>query len=750
MEYARPFAALVILLAGACSLLPAQENGSQDPAPLTQADSKVTPPSINAPASGVAQSKSSSATVLPVRSVIEVKASAIQNNFDVTVPHHFTSEEVLSSAGTWGDFTRYLELLPGVVWNSDITNDIYVRGGNPLENLFVVDGIEVPNINHIAREGTTGGFTSMLDTSSVQSVDMYPGIYDVRYSSRLSSLIEIHTRSNPSLRQEKELHLGISGAGGLLHGPVGKHGSMLLSAHRGLLDRMTDDIGINGVPVYTNGFGKLEWSPGNRDHFSLISLNGADSIDITPQPCDPGVTLGVQTQYAGVRSTYGFAWQHTHSARGLSTLSSSYFDQRQTIGQQEQSPVSGPWEVCISTYKTRSVYDERTRDRGAYLNYELQLSRGDWVFSMGSNGRLLQVDYAVAQPLGQQSPFSTDPAWTDADSFKRNFLTGQAAVYAQASGRIGDRLTVLIGARHESYALTGSHALNPRASLSFRINAHQTLSASWQRLSQLPPVIQLLSYPENSRLGTTSVEQVSTGAELWNGRYGTISATAYRKNYSNEPVSIEYPSLMLANMVDLLAQQFAWLPLKGGGWGHTQGLEITTRTHWRDRIRFMGSLAYSRTHYAAADGVLRPGNFDFPLVGNGIITGNLPFRLQMSVRDTYASGRPYTPFNFPLSIEQSRPIYDLARVNAWRGPAYNRVDVDLNRTFRFGATSLVVNGGVNNVFDRPNFLGFAWESNCHGTVDLYCGWTRNAIPGIPMAKATQMPRFPSAGVRFIF
>jgi hypothetical protein len=62
------------------------------------------------------------------------------------MPYHVTQSEVLAAAGTWGDFSRFLQLLPGVVWNTDVSNDVLVRGGNPSENLYVVDGIEVPNI----------------------------------------------------------------------------------------------------------------------------------------------------------------------------------------------------------------------------------------------------------------------------------------------------------------------------------------------------------------------------------------------------------------------------------------------------------------------------------------------------------------------------------------------------------------------------------------------------------------------------
>lgn len=691
----------------------------------------------------------SSQVIAPVYSVIEVKATLDPISVGVAAPHHFTGEEVFTSAGTWGDFTRYLNLLPGVVWNSDATNDVIIRGGNPSENLFVIDGIEVPNINHMALEGSSGGFTSMLDTSSVQSIDMYPGVYDVRYTSRLSSLVDIHTRNPLGARRMSEINMGITGAGGLVQEPLGRRGAVLVSAHRSLLNAVTDDIGVNGVPTYTNGFAKAEWSPGNHDHFSLLSLNGGDSIDITPQPCDPGVTLGFQTQYGGVRSTYGFAWQHTHSARSLSTVTSSYSDQKQTIDQQEQTPVAGRTHWCIA-YTTQPAYDERTRDRTASLNYESQLNRGSWIFSMGSNARLLNINYAVAQTVGQQSPFSTDPTRTDVHSFHRNFLTGQTAFYGQASGRIGSRLTAVVGARPEFFALTASNALNPRASLSFRLSGHQTLSASWQRLSQLPPVIQLVSYPDNEHLGSISTEQFSVGADLWEGRNVRVDATVYRKNYSHEPVSTEYPTLMLANMVNLLGEQFVWLPLKDGGRGHTQGIEITARSHWGDRMQLMSSVAYSRAYYAAADGVLRPGNFDKPLVGNGMVTLRLPLGLQMSFRDTYASGRVYTPFNIPVSIEQARGIYDLTRVNAARGPAYNRIDADLNRSFKMRRTTLMVYGGVENMLDRINFFGYSWESHCKGKVGLYCGWTENAIPGVPMMEAKQMPRFPSAGIRLIF
>jgi hypothetical protein len=685
--------------------------------------------------------------VRPVQSTVEVNATS-----DVSTPYRVTQQEVLSSAGTWGDFSRYMQLLPGVVWNSDMSNDIMVRGGNPAENLYVVDGIEVPNINHLAVEGTTGGFTSMIDTTAIRSIDLQAGTYDASYSSRLSSLMEIRTRdAQPGVHSE-QLDLGISGAGGMVMRPIGSKGDMQISVHRSVLNLATNDIGINGVPIYTNGMAKFEWSPSSRDHLRALSINGGDSIDITPEPCDGGVTLDMQTQYDGLRSTDGLLWQHTHSSQTLSTITMSYSTQSQQIGQQvQQTPYVGNWIACKENpYQSQPIYSERTSDRMGTAKYALATSWNKWTYSIGASGQILSLDYAVNQPLGQKSPFNPDPTWTDADSFARSPLLGQGAAYVEVSGQVGASLNIMAAMREEVFGLTGTHAFEPRASLCFRLTERQSIKGTYSRSAQLAPSIDILSYPGNEHLKPIHVEQYSIGADLWRTGWMSLSAEAYHKRYFDEPVSTEYPSLMLANLVDTLGQQFVWLPLETGGWGGTEGVELLFRAHAKDRLQLLGSASYSRTRYAAADRILRPGNFDFPLVTNGMITARLPWKFQISVRDSYVTGRPYTPFNIPLSEQQDRGVYDLTKINALRGPAYNRLDADMNRDFHLFRGVLNIHGGVENALDRQNFLGYAWESNCGTNVGGYCGLNINAIDGIPETKVSQMPIFPSAGLRYGF
>jgi len=752
----RLFGALCALAFSACVDPVAWSQTSTPAATRPESSSPAAPmpapiPQSSATTNRAAANRSRVPAIAPVRATVYVDAQVEESATGEPAPYKVTRSAVLESAGTWGDFTRYLQLLPGVVWNTDLTNEAMVRGGNPTENLYVVDGIEVPNINHIALEGTTGGFASMIDTSAIARVDLKPGPYDPQYAGRLSSLIEIHTRGGDAAEPVRELDVGISGAGGLFEQPLGRQGEVLLTAHRSVLNLATNDIGINGVPVYVNGLGQMQWSPNIRNRIAAVSVTGDDTLDMTPQPCDGGVTLNVQTQYAGARSTEGAVWTHLYSARAFATLVVSRSDQGQNIGQQLQTAGDAGGAACWnSPIETTPVYSENSHDGITTVSYGMHLALGHVLLAAGGRGQAVTTNDAVDQPLGQQSPLNPSPAWTDADQFARALTTGVTGTYGEITAHVKTLWTLMGGAREETFSMTGSHAFEPSASLALRIGGHENVNVNWGRTAQLPPAIDILSYAGNGRLRPVRVEEYSVGSDLWHGSWATLHAETYRKRYSDEPVSTEYPSLMLANMVDMLGQ-FVWLPLRTGGFGETGGVEMLLRAHAGDRLELMGSTSYSRTRYAAGDGILRPGNFDFPLVGNGIVTARIGGGLQISIRDTYEEGRPYTPFNIPLSEAQSRGIYDLSRINALRGPAYNRADADLNRDFHIRRTVLNVRGGVENAFDRANFLGYAWMPNCHPRPSqTMCGENPNALPGVPETEVYQMPLFPSVMVRYTF
>jgi len=215
----------------------------------------------------------------------------------------FTPREVETSAGTFGDVTRYIQTLAGVVSDNDQRNDFLVRGGNPSENGFVIDNIEIPSINQLALSDSTGGLVSMLDASAVQKFDLHTDAYDSRFDQRLSSIVEISTRPTGDVENHNETEMGVAGTGGSITRPMGHNGSLFASGRASILQYFTNDIGMNGVPIYKNAFFRAEGRPDARNSWWGLSLAGIDSILMNPDKDDYAETNPFTIAYSGWRNT---------------------------------------------------------------------------------------------------------------------------------------------------------------------------------------------------------------------------------------------------------------------------------------------------------------------------------------------------------------------------------------------------------------------------------------------------------------
>ena len=711
----------------------------------TSGTSRADPTASPAPSPAGKDGKQETQTV--VHSVVQVNAEEQQTapNRNLQEPFHATAAEIQSSAGTYGDFSRYLQLFPGVVFNSDESDDVLVRGGNPIENLYLLDGFEVPNINHIAIGATTGGLVSMIDTASIDKIDFQTGGYDASYEERLSSVITIHTRELQTRQPHTEMDFGFVGAGGLREIPIMGNGSLLLAAHRSLLNLFTNNIGLNGVPIYTNTLVRGQWGPTEADSIMLDSLGGVDSIDITPEARDGDETNTIDTQYHGWRVTNGVRWRHVYSPRAFGTFTLSDSEQEQNIQQQDQlfNNVIPPGST-IATIPLTPVYSELTHDGTTNARYDGYLVlRPNLTLLVGASTHLNRIAYDVAQPNGEQSPLSSDPARSDATSFTPHFWTGDTGSYAQIT-YAPNRWTLSLGGRIQTFAFGGNTTATPRLSAAYAISTHMAIHASLGEYAQLAPFLDLTSFPQNRFLKPIRDRQIIAGMDLYRWNHGDIGIEAYQKNYTDYPVSTEYPSLSLANIVDTLGQEFIWIPMTSRGKGLTRGVELFGQMHLGSRLFTQANVAFARSLFSGLDNVLRPGNFDYPFVLNAAGSYHLNQRYEIDGRYEYTSGRPYTPFLLQASAMQNRPIYDLDQINALRGPVYSRLDFQVGRTFFLGPHRLVVYGGAENTFDRQNLLGYAWlpRYGARGKCD------RN--PSDCVSAQYQLGRFPNFGARYFF
>jgi hypothetical protein len=676
--------------------------------------------------------------------VTEVEVHARVGDSEIGEPFRTGGKEILSTAGSFGDIERFLQVLPGVVSTSDVTNEVVVRGGDPMENLFLIDGIEVPNINHMAVLGTTGGFGPMIDAAAVQGLTLYTGGYDALYPERLSSVIKIETLNPKHLSTHVEVDAGIQGVGGLIERQI-RGNDLLVSAHKGFL-QWFQSAGIGGLPAYQNELVRFRRSSPSGSQLTVLHVAGMDSVESDPCPLDPHATSNIDSQYSGWRETTGVEWQHVYSKSSFGIASVSDSEQIERVYQQDQS--AGPTNSLTYTAgcpnQAASVapplaYWQHSNEAFSNASYRFEWSGSRIAASAGSAFWLERPNYRIEQPIGTLSPYSVAPVRSDSTSFASGFSTGQSGTFAQLTIHPFSKLAFTAGGRAQTFALGGHATLTPRLSVRFDPNERVGFHVAFATYEQLPPYVYLLSYPQNRGMVPMRATHEIAGVDLNPGLGSQIRIEGYKKIYSNIPASSEYPAINLHDIVEMLGNQIVWMPMNSGGRGNASGIEVSDITRIGSRLTMRASVAYSRATFAGLDGVRRPSNYDLPWITNFAGIQRLGRGYELSARFGYATGRPYTPFDLSDSSAQNRAIYDVSRMNALRAPYFARFDAQLNKDFTKGGLHLQLYMGANNILNRANFMSYVWLPNA---------WISSTYID-PVYEIHQMPIIPNFGLRYI-
>jgi hypothetical protein len=653
----------------------------------------------------------------------EMKVIATQPESSEGFERKITSREVETAAGAFGDPSRFMQLLPGVVSDNDKFNDFIVRGGNSQETLFVVDNIEMPSINQLALSDTTGGFVSMIDNRAIGEMTLHTDTYDSKFDQRLSAVLEISTIKERKTSTHAEAEVGIAGAGGSLDRPWGSNGSMFLSERQSILHLVTKDIGFNGVPIYNNSLFRADKRVGEKNNLWGLSLTGVDSIKIHPSAHDAWETNPYDIAYQGWRNTTGINWQHVFSSRSFGVLSVSNSEQSQSLRENAQLLANA------------SIYAEDTRDGITTVKYDGTSQAKPWLtITGGVRGAIDRVDYRLNQPLGLQNPYSQSPAPMNATSFSHQIAPRTWAEYTQATVLLPKGIKIVAGQRYSQWSIVRGEAWTPKALLVVPILG-RLVHVGYAEYAQLPPMLYILSFNNNASLRPIRSRQITGGIEVVHYDHVRLTLEAYQKRYSDYPVAVKYPQLSLANITNTFGQAFLMFPMISTGRGVARGVEVGLEGKVSSRLNFTGAATYARSWYSGADGVLRRGSFDLPFVANIAANLRLGRTTVMSSRYSVASGRPYTPDNLALSTAQNRDVYDLTKINALRGPAYSRLDFRLEQSHSLGRGLFTWHVGLQNALGVKNFYSYEW---------------RPRATKLGVLAQDQMPRFPDGGVKYEF
>lgn len=217
---------------------------------------------------------------------VNAKREAARNDVLISVVR-ITPKEInrIPAAGGEADFAQYLQVIPGIVSTGDQGGQLYIRGGAPVQNRILLDGMTLFNAFHSI------GFFSVFETDIIRSADVYTGGFSAKYGGRSSAVVDIKTREGNKRRFAGLLNVNPFVAKGIFEGPIikfneesGSSVSFLMTLKHSYL-RETSPLlysyaNEQGVLPYnfTDASGKLSFNTANGSRINLFGFYHSDNV----------------------------------------------------------------------------------------------------------------------------------------------------------------------------------------------------------------------------------------------------------------------------------------------------------------------------------------------------------------------------------------------------------------------------------------------------------------------------------------
>lgn len=616
-----------------------------------------------------------------------------QSNVELSSVRYFNYEEIRRAPGGFEDVVRALSVLPGVAQADAGRNDLIVRGGAPSENLFLIDGIEVPNINHFGTQGATGGPLSFINLDYVSETSFSTGGFSSAYGDKLSSVLSIKLREGRDDRLGGKAVISASQFGLNVEGPLSSKSNFLFSARRSYLDFIFKAAGFSFVPEYYDFLTKFAYEFDAKNKLTFLLITALDNVkffnDTDDKKFDNSRILGSdQTQYVT-----GLSFRHLYQDGFYTfTLSRNFVDYFTVQRDSLLNPLFLNESIeAENKLKFENIFKPNKTDE----------------LSMGATLSLIQFDANILFP-----PFATSfGEILPVNNLSTENYFYKSSLFFNYNSMWGNRVISNAGARLDYFdAIKNKFTVSPRVSLSYLLSAELSLNFSAGLYHQFPSYIWLAGDKQNKDLKAIRVDQYILGTDYQLRNDTQMKIEFYFKDYSNYPASELRPYLLLANTGAGFSgseenfSQFGLEPLTGAGTGFARGVEFSLQKKLSDvPVYGIFSLTLNETKFTALDGVERFGSYDQRLILN--LSGGYKFdeNWEASVKFRFATGRPITPFN-------ADGTQSVANYLSERLPNPNSLDLRVDKFWFFDNFTLITYLDLQNIYASNNINAYRFNN----------------------------------------
>ena len=618
--------------------------------------------------------------------------------------------EIERNPGGNRDISRVIQSLPGVASPPSFRNDIIIRGGAPNENKFYLDGVEVPNINHFATQGSSGGPVGLINVNFIKEVDFYSAAFPANRGNATSSIFDFTLKDGNPEKIKANITVGSSDYGLTLDGPIGEKTTYIFSIRRSYLQLLFSALKLPFLPIYNDAQFKVKTKINAKNEISLIGLGALDQFEI-----NTGVNDGVDDPVTLERNQFILGnlvsndqWNYTIGAAYKHFSENSF--QQVVVSRNHLDNRAVKYFNNDESIEANKILDYRSQEIENKIRLEHTWRGEGWKWNVG-------VGYENALFTNRTyNRFVTASGEQLVADFRSELNLNKYSVFTQISkGFIADRLKFSLGVRTDVAGYNDAmenpiDQLSPRLSASYLFAPKWSLNASVGRFFQLPPYT-ILGYRDNAnnlvnkQNGITYIQadHAVLGLEYLPFTNTKISLEGFHKVYDNYPF-LTRNNVSLANLgsdFGVIGNDPA-VPLSGG---RAYGLEFLIQQKLTKG--FYGILAATlvKSEFEDKNGDLRPSAWD-----NGQIvtlTAGKKFKgdWEVGARFRYLGASPYTPYDTAgSSIRETWDLRGVAlpdyeRLNEERTGAVHQLDMRVDKRWFFAKWSLDLYLDIQNVYN---------------------------------------------------
>ena len=639
----------------------------------------------------------------------------------------------IPSIGGQADLAQYLQVVPGVIFTGDQGGQLYIRGGSPIQNKVLLDGMVIYNPFHSI------GLFSVFDTDIIRNADVFTGGFGAEYGGRISSVMDISTRDGNKMRWGGKVGASCFGAKLTLEGPIVKPKTandaaitLVLSAKNSYLEQTSKTLykyaTEEGLPFnYSDFYGKVSINAPNGSKVNLFGFSFNDRVN-------------------NYKSLSDYGWNSWGAGSNFLIIPG-------------KAPVMIEGSVAYSSYLS-NMKEHNNPDRYSKIDgFNMSF---DFNYFLGKN----TLKYGI-ELLGFSTDYKTYSTYGNYMIRETNYST-EIGSYVKYKATLG-KLLLEPSFRFQYYASFNTPSLEPRFAFKYNVNDRLRIKGAGGRYTQdfvaatsdrdvvnlfygfLSGVTNIPKTFNNERVYSSlqKANHFVLGTEFDITNKLNMNLEGYWKqfvqltNLNRNKIYPENEETIFIN--DLLKKDF--MTENGDAYGFDLSLKYEDRQWYLWAVYALGFVTRNYEKYESGITTMETyqPHFDRRHNVNIILTYTAGDKRQweFSGRWNFGTGFPFTKIQgfYEYHSFQNSISFDYTTANGEMGvlfgdlnqgrlPTYHRLDLDVKRKFYFSErTVLEADLSVTNVYNRANVF----------YVDI-----------ISRSNVNQLPILPSLGLTLSF